>query len=470
MTTATHLTLREQIEDGHKALAEMSARIEGFGDRATSDDWAALETKTAEVAGLLNQYDKETATRGVQGRARALLDQLTGDGSATRIDTAPGRFDALASSTGVANPAGMTIGEAFVNSPAYKDLLDKAGNEGIGHLGGKSTPVNFGVSLATEHRNLIFEQGADGRPRNALITGLSDTSAGAFANPVHLPGVTDTAPFRELTLWDLCTKIPIQSDVFDYVELNAKTNNAAFVKEATSSAVIDGTTVTAVLGGLKPESTMTFVVRTVTVENIAHLTYITRRAAADAPQLMAIINTFLRQGLAVKIEDQLLSGNGTSPNLRGIVNTGVPYSLNTFDMSVNSETSWIKAVARAQGVVRGQGFRPTAMVINSADWFSSNFLLATDTAGQYLIGDPRATLDQLNSIWGLRVVVSDGIAAGTILIGDFTYALIGDREQAALYMSDSNRDLFERNILTLLAEQRLGFGVQAPKAFCTVVA
>lgn len=462
------LTLREQIEAGHKAVADRAAFIEQLGDRATSDDWANLETMTTELAGHLSAFDKQNETRGVQGRARALLDELAG----IPTSTAPGRFEALAQGTGVAAPRGMTVGQAFVESPAYQEALARAGNDGMGGFGGKSTPVNFGMSLTTMHRNLQFEADVDGRPRNALVTGLSDTSGGSFTYPTHTGVLSDSAAFRDVSLWDVCTKIPITSDVFDYVEVTAKTNNAAFVLEATSSGIISatGTVVTAVEAGQKPESSLALAVRTVAVENIAHLTYITRRAAADAPRLMTIIEMFLRDGLAVKIDDQLLLGNGTSPNLRGIINATNPYSISVFDMSVNSVTSRLVAVLRAIATVRSFGYRPTAIVINSADWFNTNFLALQDSTGSFILGDPRSSADQLSTLWGLQVVVNDGITAGTQLVGDFRQAAIGDREQAALYMSDSNRDLFERNILTLLAEQRLGFGVLAPKAFCTVVA
>ena len=466
MSTTT-LTLREQIEAGHRAVADRAAFIEQLGDRATADDWAQLHTMTEELAGNLAAFEQQNSVRGVQGQARALLDQLAG---VTPTTTAPGRFDALASNTGIANPRGMTVGEAFVQSPMFQAAAARAGNDGMGGFGGNSDRVSFGLSLATASRNLIFEQDADGRPRNALITGASDTSGGAFTYPEHTGIVSDSAAFRELGIWDVCTKIPITSDVFDYVEITGKTNNAAFVPEAISSATIVAGVPTAADAGVKPESTLALAVRTVPVENIAHLTYVTRRAAADAPRLMVIINTFLREGLAVKIEDQILLGNGTSPNLRGIINASVPYAISVFDMSTNSGASRIIAVARAIATVRSFGYRPDTLVVNSADWFSSNFLMAADTAGNFLIGDPRASIDQLNSIWGLRVVVNDGITAGTQLVGDFRQAVIGDRQQAAIYMSDSNRDLFERNILTLLAEQRLGFGVAAPKAFCTVVA
>jgi HK97 family phage major capsid protein len=463
--TTTELTLREQVEAGHKAISDKAAQVEALGSRATADDWAALNQMTEALADTLNAYNQAEEARGVQGKARALLDELAG------VPKASIEVGAISGATGIVNPRGMTVGEAFVNSPLYAEMLARnVTNDGMGGFGGRSGVLNFGATLATARRDLRYDVGPDGQPRNALITGASDTSGGAFTSPQHTGIVADSAMFRELGIWDICTKLPITSDVFDYVEITSKTNNAAFVPEAISSAPIVAGVPTAVDAGVKPESTMALAVRTVPVENIAHLTYVTRRAAADAPRLMTIVDTFLREGLAVKVEDQILLGNGTSPNLRGLINTTIPYAISTFDMSVNAVTSRVIAVLRAIATVRSFGHRPTAMVVNSSDWYNSSFLALTDSAGNFILGDPRASVEQLNQMWGLRVIVNDGVPAGTQVVGDFSHALIGDREQASIYMTDSNRDLFERNILTLLAEQRLGFGVDAPKAFCTVVA
>ena len=43
---------------------------------------------------------------------------------------------------------------------------------------------------------------------------------------------------------------------------------------------------------------------------------------------------------------------------------------------------------------------PDVVVMNPADWFSAGFLLAKDTAGQYLVGDPVTGVEP--SHWGSR--------------------------------------------------------------------
>lgn len=449
-------TTREQIEAKKAEIDAAQAQLDALGDRVTAEDQARALGVAEDLANLLNTYKAETKVAGVQGEAAKLLEELSG-APVNTIDP----NDAKAAASGVNNPKGMTFGQFFVESDMYKEFQSRnVVNGEVKGIGGNTPSVAFGVGMPEVQ---------------ALSTGGSDTSGGAFIEPYHMPGHVDNAEFREFTLWDLCTKIPVTTDTFDYVEVDSKTNNAAPVAEATSAGGLASAghpdAVTDLAGGLKPESNFTTVKRTVTLEQIAHLHYITRKAAAHAPQLMAIANQFMGEGVEEETEDQLILGDGTSPNLRGLLNATNPYALNTFDMSDNGETQRIRAIAKAAGIVRTQSRRrPTAMLVHPNDWFSDSFLLEQDGNGNYKVGDPRATLEQLNSLWGLRVVVSEAVPEGTQVVGDFAQMQIGHTGQIMMYMSDSNRDLFERNILTLLAERMAGVGVLKPKAFCTVVA
>ena len=115
--------------------------------------------------------------------------------------------------------------------------------------------------------------------------------------------------------------------------------------------------------------------------------------------------------------------------------------------------------------------KATGLVIHPNDWFSAGFLLAKDGVnGGYLIGDPRATVDQLQQLWGLKVVVTDAITENTALVGDFRHAVLWEREGVNVMVSDQHADFFIRNLLAILAEMRAAFGVLDPQAFCTITA
>src|SRR4029079_19775677 len=108
------------------------------------------------------------------------------------------------------------------------------------------------------------------------------------------------------------------------------------------------------------------------------------------------------------------------------------------------------------------------MVIHPNDWFSTNFLLAktgdgSNSSANYLIGDPRASVDQMTNLWGLRVVISESTTENTALMGEFRFQVIWDREQASLQVSDNVADFFIRNILVVLAEERLATACLDPQ-------
>lgn len=63
------------------------------------------------------------------------------------------------------------------------------------------------------------------------------------------------------------------------------------------------------------------------------------------------------------------------------------------------------------------------------------------------------------------VALSQAIAAGTFLVGDFRgSAVIYDRWNARAEISTEDSD-FKRNLITVLAEERLGLAVKRPTGF-----
>lgn len=431
--TVIDLTPRELAEQAMKDWDAAEGVIVEKGAAASDEDHAAAEHAAARFKRLAETLP-----------ARDLLADQS-----TMVDGKS--FDDLASASGVIVPTrGMTIGEAFVKSPAYVEMAERdLRPDGTLSEGARSKPFAFGAAL----KGLI-----DGK---TLVTGASNTSGGAFLQNERLPGIADVAPLRMPTVIDLCTRLPLSGDTMEWVEFTTKTNAAAAVAEATSAA-----------DGAKPESTVAFTERTQAVQTIAHWIPITRRAAADAPQLMTIIDTFLLQGLAAQVENQIVNGTGVSPQLRGILNATTAWSIQTLDVSV-ALVSRLDAAAIAAANIASTlegAYSPTAILVNPTDWFSVDFALAREGVGtgMYLGGGPFAA-GAARNLWGTEVVVSKAVPAGTQLVGDFRQALVGDRESASIMMTDSHSDFFIRNILTVLAELRLGFALAVPQAFVSIV-
>ena len=333
----------------------------------------------------------------------------------------------------------VSPGEAFVNLSEYKAVQPMAMSD---------NPLirlpEFGAKLDYSLLNL-----------KTLLVGNSVSGAGAHVINDFLPGYVDIRQ-RPTTLLDLIHRVRTSSDTVDWVKEKTFTNNAATVAEATATTGTSGT---------KPESEVDYERVTKAVEVIAHWIPITTRALADAPQIQDIVNGRLMTGLNLTLESQILTGNGTSPNLLGILNASILTQATA--ASENSMDTLLKAMVKIQisGLVQ-----PTDIVLHPTEWQTVRLLrenAATATLGAYLMGPP--SMPGPMTIFGLPVTLSLGITDGTGLVGAFTpetHALF-DRESAVVRMGYIDQ-MFVRNMIALLAELRAAMAVFRPYGFCSI--
>lgn len=425
-------TKREQLEKLVHDMQSLADAADVKGD-FSSDDRQRLIDMMADSKRLSDEIKEEAAINGGMADAKAFLANLAAPAEAKNGE----KHDLTISGLPTAPTGGKTLGQLVTESPAYENFKVIYGDSS-GIIKSSAKGIQYGLLTADT---------------KDLVTGGSATSAGAAVrNDMYAP-ITDLVGDRELTVDDLVSKGATSSDTVEYVRVTAKTNNASPVVEASAASGTSGT---------KPESAIALEVVSTTVKTIAHWMPITKRAASDAPQVRSLIDTFLRIGLDEELEDQELNGSGTGENFEGI-STAVT-------QTVGSAGTSIDAIVDAIRTVRFTGRRrPDAMVINPLDWYSLDFLLAKNGVdGGYLIGDPRASTEQLNTLWGLKVVVTDAQTENTVLVGDFRYAMRWAREGVSISLSDSHSDFFVRNLLAILAERRDAFGVLDIQAFCEV--
>src|SRR3546814_5163783 len=74
--------------------------------------------------------------------------------------------------------------------------------------------------------------------------------------------------------------------------------------------------------------------------------------------------------------------------------------------------------------------------------------------------------DSQPRLWGLPVVETQAMTAGNFLTGAFRLgAQIFDRQDARVEVSTEDSDNFRKNLVTILAEERLALAVYRPEAF-----
>ena len=85
-----------------------------------------------------------------------------------------------------------------------------------------------------------------------------------------------------------------------------------------------------------------------------------------------------------------------------------------------------------------------------------------DADGKYILGDPQAVVQP--SLFGLPVVATKAMTVDKFLVGDFASAgTLYDRWQPRVETGYVNDD-FTRNLVTVLAEERVAFAVKQATA------
>lgn len=279
----------------------------------------------------------------------------------------------------------------------------------------------------------------------AAITSLTtdaDGSAGDLVERTRVPGVIQI-PERRMTVRDLITPGTMDGNAFEYVKETGFTNNAGPVAE----------------GAKKAESSLKYDLITGTAKVIAHTMKASRQILSDASQLASMIDGRMRYGLAFKEEDQILNGDGTGQNLLGIIPQATAYAA-PFDPAGTETNIDMMRLAMLQAFLAE--FPATGHVMNPIDW--ARIELLKDTTGRYIIGNPQGSIGA--TLWNLPVVETQAIAVDKFLTGAFKLgAQVFDRWQARVEIATENEDDFVKNMVTILAEERLALAVYRPEAF-----
>ena len=257
----------------------------------------------------------------------------------------------------------------------------------------------------------------------------------------------------------------IQSDQnsFAYLEETTFTNNAA---EAAEAAAVG-------------EAALAFTEQTESIRKMGVFLPVTDELLADVSGIQGYVNSRLQTMIRLRLDTQVLSGDGTAPNLEGILDAGKS-SVGSTDYSseYNGNLGRVGAIYGAITDIRVNSFmEPDTIVMHPNDWNSVVTDLTgfsgTSSAGYaanvpLFIASGMFGQAPVASIWGVKVLPTTAIAENTCLVGKFgggEAAHLVMRQGIDLAVSDSHSDYFTKNMLAIRATMRVGFPVYRQQAF-----
>ena len=202
-------------------------------------------------------------------------------------------------------------------------------------------------------------------------------------------------------------------------------------------------------GGAKPLISFQVIERTAKVEKIPAIFKVSRESLSDIPYLQSQINQELVELINLNLDTQILSGNGTSPNLKGILNFAIPaFAVPTGTQHTPNANNY-DVIMLAVTQVTIANFQPNYVIVNPID--KANMQLAKDQYGRYVM-PPFTTVNGLE-VAGVTVIENNGVVAGSFLVGDFSKSTVAMREEIGIQIGYENDD-FTKNLITILAEVR----------------
>lgn len=271
---------------------------------------------------------------------------------------------------------------------------------------------------------------------------LLATATGWTPQVVRGPKLVEFATITP-TLLDFIPTVPTDQTGVAYMEETTFTNNAAETAEGT----------------LKPEAALAFTEKTSLVRKIAVFLPVTDEQLEDIPRLTAILDNRLGFMVRQRLGSQILVGTGAGITLRGVLNVaGIQTQAKGTDPVPDAV---YKAMVKI--MTTGQAM-PDLCVMNPLDWQDVRLLRTAD--GIYIWGSPADAGPE--RIWGLPVVLEQGLTQNTGIVGAFRVFSELDVKKGLVVQTGYNLDDWTKNIQTIRAEMRVAFLLYRPAAFCQV--
>lgn len=267
-----------------------------------------------------------------------------------------------------------------------------------------------------------------------------------------LPSVNTAIPYSLISGNNAIVGIPTREPYLREI-LQARPMNAMY--EYWVEAVNrDGGADTVAEAAAKPQLDIDFQERTAKAEKIAAYAKMSKEILADVAGMRNFIEEEIQTSVELKLDTQLYNGNGTTPNLKGLVTWATTLSVassgfETAATGVNFANNYDVVIAAKAIMQTTYFFTPNVILVNPLDY---GLMQVGKTADGVYVIPPFAQSMGL-SIAGVRVIANAGVTAGSFVIMDTSKVRLRIREEFNIDYGYVNDD-FTKNLVTVLGELR----------------
>ncbi len=408
------------MEEALKQLAALTAKFEAFenknaeniGKKVDQAEVAAVKEMIATLTAKINGMEEQKVSEAVAS-VKKLVDEMVADVANLKDEKgkAPKKF--------------MSLGAAVVAKIKADGLLD--------------TPLRKG-----EHRTLEIE--TDIRKVAGTMTTANVDAVGTNSIPYELAdfeGGLTRVQRRSPWLIQIANTFPISTMYAQWAEQENP----------------DGTAGETAQGSDKNQIDFDWVEKSAKVEKLTAYIKVSKEALADLAGLQNEIDTELRQTVLLAADEALLSGDGSTPSLNGILNQDTAYSAGSFAGTI-VDPNKMDVLRTAIAQIVGANFMPNYILLHPDDVAAMD--LTKSAADGHYVMPPFKSADGL-TISGVKILENTGQTVDKFTVGDFTKFNVRVRQGMTVDIGLDGND-FTKNLVTILGEIRLVSYIKANHA------
>lgn len=306
---------------------------------------------------------------------------------------------------------------------------------------GEAQPQTIEQLIKGKH-NELKEVFGEGKVKTFNVTKADLLASTAITNSTAGQMNPELSPLasRKLTMYDLFRKITVSKDnggSVKYIDWDEGTTARAAAMIAEGAAF--------------PESTAKWAEFSIDLKKVGDTIPVSEEMLVDHARFAGELEAFLGQNVALVIDDQLLTGAGTTVNMFGVKTRATAYTAPVSGMTDASVYDLIPKIA--ENIVFGKGakFRPNVALMNLTE--INKYKLKKDANNNYIV--PPFVDRSGNVIDGIAVIENNNVPANEMIVGDSRYARIYEGAEGYSVTVGEVNAQFAEDMKTLKARKRM---------------
>jgi HK97 family phage major capsid protein len=210
-------------------------------------------------------------------------------------------------------------------------------------------------------------------------------------------------------------------------------------------------------GSAKAQVDFDITMKDAAAQYIAGYVRISRQMLDDIPAMTSFLQSRLLEKYLVAEDAQILSGDGTAPNLQGILPVATA--------ATGAATVDVEQLVQAIAQLETSNYSATGILVNPTDWAAIMNTKNTNSA-YTLPASTVVTTDGSVSIAGIPLYKSTAIAVDKFVVGDWSMgAQIMQNQGISVQFSEFDGDNFTKNMITVRVEARIALPIYYAGAF-----